>query len=148
MVSYYKPGSVTRQFNTNFGQSVGIGVSVPIFNGKAAHTAWDRSKVSLQIQELQKEQGDLQLKQDIYKAYNDATAALQKYHADVKAMQTAEKAWTFASKRYELNLLSAYDLVTSQTNMQRAKIQALYSQFDYVFKMKLLEFYKGQGLKL
>ncbi len=148
VVSYYKPGSVTRQFNTNFGQSVGIGVSVPIFNGKAAHTAWDRSKVSLQIQELQKEQGDLQLKQDIYKAYNDATAALQKYHADVKAMQTAEKAWTFASKRYELNLLSAYDLVTSQTNMQRAKIQALYSQYDYVFKMKLLEFYKGQGLKL
>ncbi len=148
VVRYFKPGSITKQFNTNFGQSVGIGISVPILNGKAAHTAWDRSKVSLQLQELQKEQGDLQLKQDIYKAYNDATAALQKYNADVKAMQTAEKAYSFASKRYELNLLSAYEMVTSQTNMQRARIQALYSQYDYVFKMKLLEFYKGQGLKL
>lgn len=142
------PVKMGRQFRNNFGQSVGIGLSVPIFNGRAAHTSLDRSKVSLALQELQKEQGDLQLKQDIYKAYNDATAALQKYNADVKAMQTAEKAWTFASKRYDLNLLSAYEMVTSQTNLQRAKIQALYAQYDYVFKMKLLEFYKGQGLKL
>ncbi|MBN8687089.1 MAG: TolC family protein [Chitinophagales bacterium] len=148
IVRYYKPGSIPKQFNTNFGQSVGVGISVPIFNGKAAQTSWSRSKVSLQLQELQKEQGDLQLKQDIYKAYNDATAALQKFNADVKAQQTAEKAYSYASKRYEQNLLSAYDLVTSQTNLQRAKIQALYSQYDYVFKMKLLEFYKGQGLKL
>ncbi len=148
VVRYYKPSSITNQFNTNFGQSIGVGVSVPIFNGKSAQTAWDRSKVNLLLQELQKEQGDMQLKQDIYKAYNDATAALQKYNADVKAMQTAEKAYSFASKRYDLNLLSAYEMVTSQTNMQRARIQALYSQYDYVFKMKLLEFYKGQGLKL
>lgn len=148
IVRYYKPGSIPKQFNTNFGQSVGVGISVPIFNGKAAQTSWSRSKVSLQLQELQKEQGDLQLKQDIYKAYNDATAALQKFNADVKAQQTAEKAYSYASKRYEQNLLSTYELVTSQTNLQRAKIQALYSQYDYVFKMKLLEFYKGQGLKL
>lgn len=145
---YIKPSSIAKQFNANFGQNIGVGVSVPIFNGKSARTAWDRSKVNLQLSELQKEQGDLQLKQDIYKAYNDAVAALQKYNADVKARITAERAWEYASKRYELNLLSAYDLVNSQTSMQRARIQELYSQYDYVFKMKLLEFYKGQGLKL
>ncbi len=143
-----KPVKMGTQFRNNFGQSVGIGISVPILNGKSARTAWDRSKVTLQQQELLKEQGDMQLKQDIYKAYNDATAALQKYNADVKAMQTAEKAYSFTSKRYDQNLLSAFELVSSQTNLQKAKIQALYSQYDYVFKMKLLEFYKGQGLKL
>jgi outer membrane protein len=98
--------------------------------------------------ELQKEQGDMQLKQDIYKAYTDATAAIQKFNADKKAVQTAEKAYDFASKRYALNLLSTYDILNSQNNVLRAKIQALYSQYDYVFKMKLLEFYRGQGLKL
>ena len=90
----------------------------------------------------------MQLKQDIYKAYNDATAALQKFNADKKSLQTAVKAYDFASKRYELSLLSTYDLLTSQNNVQRARFQVLYSQYDYVFKMKLLEFYKGQGLKL
>ncbi|HQV60542.1 MAG TPA: TolC family protein [Chitinophagaceae bacterium] len=148
VVGYYKPGSITRQFNSNFGQSIGIGLNVPIFNGRIARTAWDRSKLTVQQFELQKEQGDMQLKQDIYKAYTDATAALQKFNADKKSVQAAEKAYDFASKRYELNLLSTYDLIISQNNVQRTRIQALYSQYDYVFKMKLLEFYKGQGIKL
>jgi len=148
VVGYYKPGSLLRQFSNNFGHSAGIGLNVPIFNGKTARTAWERSKLTVQQWELQKEQGDLQLKQDIYKAYTDATAAIQKFNADKKTVLTAEKAYDFASKRYELNLLSTYDLLNSQNNVLRAKIQALYSQYDYVFKMKLLEFYRGQGLKL
>ena len=148
IVSYYKPGPWGQQFNNNFGQSIGIGLSVPILNGRSARTAWDRSKLNLKQQELQKEQDDMQLKQDIYKAYTDAVAALQKFNADKKSVQTAEKAFDFARKRYDVNLLSTYDLINSQNNVARAKIQALYSQYDYVFKMKLLEFYKGQGLKL
>lgn len=143
-----KPIQLGSQLRNNFGQSFGIGVNIPIFNGRAARTAWDRSKLTVQQLELQKEQGDMQLKQDIYKAYTDATAALQKFNADKKSVQTAEKAYDFASKRYELSLLSTYDLINSLNNLQRAKIQALYSQYDYVFKMKLLEFYKGQGIKL
>lgn len=136
------------QFRNNFAQSIGIGISIPVFNGRNSRTAWERSKLTVQQFELQKEQGDMQLKQDIYKAYQDAVAALQKFNADTKAVQTAEKAYDYAKKRYELNLLSTYDLINSQNNAMRAKIQALYSQYDYVFKMKLLEFYKGQGLKL
>jgi outer membrane protein len=139
---------VGTQFKNNFGQSIGVALNVPIFNGRSARTSWDRSKLNLQNLELQKEQGDMQLKQDIYKAYYDATASLQKYHADVKSVQTAEKAYDFAQKRYDLNLLSTYDLLNSQNNVQQSRIQALYSQYDYLFKIKLLEFYKGQGLKL
>lgn len=148
VIGYYKPGSVTSQFNNNFGQSIGIGIRVPIFNSKSARTAWDRSKLTVQQLELEKESGDMQLKQDIYKAYTDATAALQKFNAEKKSVQTAEKAYDYANKRYALNLLSTYDLLNSQNNVQKAKINALYAQYDYVFKMKLLEFYKGQGLKL
>jgi outer membrane protein len=137
-----------NQFKNNFAQNIGISMSVPILNGRSARTAWERSKLTVHQFELQKEQGDLQLKQDIYKAYNDATAALQKFNADKKSVQTAEKAYDYAKKRYDLNLLSTFDLINSQNNVLRGKIQALYSQYDYVFKMKLLEFYKGQGLKL
>jgi len=148
IVGYFKPDSWGKQFNNNFGQSVGIGLSVPILNGRSARTAWDRSKLNLQQLELQKEQDDMQLKQDIYKAYTDAVAALQKFNADTKSVQTAERSYDIAKKRYDVNLLSTYDLINSQNNVARAKIQALYSQYDYVFKMKLLEFYRGQGLKL
>ena len=98
--------------------------------------------------ELTKAQGDQQLKQDIYKAYIDATSAIQKFNANKKAVETAQKAYDFANKRYELGLLSTFELLSTQNSLLTAKTQLLYAQFDYVFKIKLLEFYKGQGLKL
>ncbi|MBM3413228.1 MAG: TolC family protein [Bacteroidetes bacterium] len=148
VVGYYRPDGLGKQLNTNFGQSVGVGLNIPILNGRSARINLDRSRLQVQQLQLQLEQAQLQLKQDIYKAYTDAIAALQKFEADKKALATAEKSFSFASKRYDLNLLSAFELINSQGNQQRARIQALYSKYDYVFKMKLLEFYKGQGIKL
>jgi len=98
--------------------------------------------------ELTKESDNQTLKQNIYKAYNDALSSLQKFNADKKAVQTSARSLEFAQKRYDQNLLSTFDLINSQNNHLSAQIQALYSQYDYVFKMKLLEFYKGQGIKL
>jgi len=136
------------QFRNNFGQSIGIGLSIPIFNGRMARSAWDRSKLQYRQLELTKEQDDRTLKQDIYTAYNDAVTAMQKFNAMQKTVQTSQRALDFAEKRYELALLSTFELITTQNNLQIAKIDMLAAQFDYVFKMKLLEFYKGQGLKL
>lgn len=136
------------QLNQNFRQSIGLSVSVPILNDGILRTAWQRSKLRVKQVELTKEQNSFTLKQDIYKAYNDAVAAIQKYNADKKTVEASQKAYDFAIKRYEVSLLSTYDLISTQATLQQAKSQLLYSQYDYVFKMKLLEFYKGQGLKL
>ena len=144
----YGKVSYFDQLNQNFRQSVGLSVNVPIFNGSSLRTNWQRSKLNVKQMELQKEQNSFTLKQDIYKAYNDAVAAIQKFNANKKVVKTAEKTFDFAQKRYDLNLLSTFELISSQTNLLQAKTQLLYSQYDYVFKMKLLEFYKGQGLKL
>ena len=137
-----------RQMNNNFSQNIGIGLTVPIFNGASARSNLERSRLMLNQWELTREQDNQTLKQNIYRAYNDATAAIQKFNADKKSVETAARSFDFAQKRYDQNLLSTFELISSQNNMLRARIQALYSQYDYVFKMKLLEFYKGQGLKL
>lgn len=136
------------QLNTNFRQSIGISVSVTILNGGTLRSGWQRSKLNLKQVELQKEQNSQTLKQDIYKAYNDAVAAVQKFNANKKSVEASQKAYDFAKKRYDLDLLSTYELLNSQNALLTAKTQLLYSQYDYVFKMKLLEFYRGQGLKL
>ncbi len=136
------------QLNQNFRQSIGISISVPIMNGGTLRGSWLRSKLDVKQVELQKEQNSFTLKQDIYTAYNDAISALQKFNANKKAVASAQQAYDFGVKRYELGLLSTYDLITTQNNLQTAKGQLLYSQYDYVFKIKLLEFYRGQGLKL
>ena len=136
------------QLQNNFGQNVGVGVGVPIFNGGSLRTNWQRSQLNVQSLELQREKDNQTLKQDIYKAYTDAVTSMQKFNASKKSVDAAQKAYAFAQRRYELNLLSTYDLINTQSNLLRARTDMLLAQFDYVFKMKLLEFYKGQGLKL
>ena len=98
--------------------------------------------------QLQNQESERQLKQDIYAAYNDAVAAIEKFNANKKSVDAAQRTLDFATKRYDLGLLSTFEMINSQNNLQRAKIDMIYSQYDYVFKVKLLEFYKGQGLKL
>ena len=135
------------QLNQNFRQSVGLSVSIPIFNGLGTRTNYERSKVSIKNQQLQKEADDQKLKQDIYQAYNAAVVALEKYNAGKKAVETAERSYYYAQKRYEVGLTATFELITNQNNLFTVKLQNALNQFDYVFKMKVLEFYKGQGLK-
>ena len=44
--------------------------------------------------------------------------------------------------------IQTIELITNQNNLYRARLDALAAQYEYVFRMKLLEFYKGRGLKL
>ncbi|MFM9910534.1 MAG: TolC family protein [Chitinophagaceae bacterium] len=139
---------IGTQISDNFRQNVGISINVPIFNNGFGKTQWQKNKLTVQNLELQKEQAERTLKQDIYKSYTDATTAVQKYNAGVKSVSTAEKAYNFAQKRYDVGLLSTIDFLTNQNNLTRSKLELALAQVDYVFRLKLLEFYKGQGIKL
>ena len=135
------------QLNKNFNQSVGLSLRIPIFNGLSTRTNYEKSKINIRNQELQKELDNQTLKQDIYKAYNAAVVALEKLHAGKKTLETAERTLYYAQKRYEAGMMGTFELITNQNNLFRAKLEHALNQFDYVFKMKVLEFYKGQGLK-
>jgi outer membrane protein len=148
LIGYVKPNSFTTQLSDNFRQSVGLSVSVPIFNGGGLRTSYERSKLSLSNLELQKQLDDQKLKQDIYQAYNAAMIALEKFNAAQKNVAASEQTYSFANKRFSVGMLSTFDLMTTQNNLLRAKLEYSISHFDYVFKMKVLEFYKGLGLKL
>jgi outer membrane protein len=136
------------QLLDNFTNGLTLSLSVPIFNGGSARTSWKKAQLNVRSSQLQQEQDNRSLKQDIYKAYTDAVTAIEKYNASKKAVVTAQRAYDFASKRYGVGLLNTLDLITQQATLTRARSQQTLAQYDYVFKMKVLEFYKGQGLKL
>lgn len=136
------------QLNQNFNQSIGLSVSVPIFNGYSARTNYERSRINIRNQQLQKDLDNQTLKQNIYQAYNAAVVALETYNAGLKSLETADRTLNFAQKRYEVGMMSTFELITNQNNLFRARLQNALNHVDYVFKMKVLEFYRGQGLKL
>jgi outer membrane protein len=145
---FYSKTSFARQLNENFFQSVGIGLSIPIFSGGSLRSNWEIAKLNIKAASLQKDADNQILKQNIYQAYNAAVVALEKFNASEKAVETSQRSYDFAQKRYDVGMLSTIELITDQNSLLSAKLQYVQNQFDYVFKMKVLEFYKGQGLKL
>ncbi|MBS1670532.1 MAG: TolC family protein [Bacteroidetes bacterium] len=145
--TYGKSGYFS-QLNNNFSQSIGLSLSVPIFSNGQRKITYEQSKLTLKNAQLQNQQDNLTLKNNIYTSYTNVVTSLQKYNASIRAVESAQKAYDFAQKRYENGLLSTYDLIVTQNSLTTAKLQQLANQYDYVFKIKLLEFYKGQGIKL
>lgn len=137
-----------QQLTDNFNQAIGLSLNVPIFSGGSLKSNYVKSRLNLRSVELQQDQDNLKLKQDIYQAYNEASVALEKFNASSRTVTTNEKTYSFAKKRYDVGMLSTFDLITSQNNLLRAKLEYTMNRFDYVFKLKVLEFYKGLGLKL
>lgn len=136
------------QLNQNFSQTIGLNINIPILNNGILRTNYARAKLNLRNQELQRDQDNVTLKQNIYQAYTAASTAQEKLEANKISLAATQKSFDYAQKRYNVGMLNTIDLLTNQNNFFNAKINLLSSQFDYVFKMKVLEFYKGLGIKL
>ncbi len=137
------------QVEQNFRQNIGLSVFVPIFsNGGASRAAHERSKLNVKSAELTILQADQQLKQDIYQSYTNALSAWQRYNATEVTLAASQKTYDFSLKRFDVGLLGTFELLINQNNLTTAKLNRLVAQYEYVFRMKVLEFYKGQGLKL
>jgi outer membrane protein len=136
------------QMGNNFRQNIGIQLSVPLFNGGVARTNYRRIRYDIENAEWAKKQAEQKLKNDIYQAYQSAVNARMRYEASKKTEEISARAFELAQKRFDAGLLQPIEWMTSQNNLFRARIQLLADQFDFVFRMKVLEFYKGMGLQL
>jgi outer membrane protein len=137
-----------NQLNNNFGQQIGLQFNVPIFNGNISRTNYKKAELSVKTAQLTKDNDLLNLKQGIYQAYYNAVASMEKYEANKKSAIVAEKSFDLATKRYNIGLLNTIDYLVNQNSLFTARINVLIAQYDYVFRMKVLEYYKGLGIKL
>lgn len=144
----YSRTSLFTQLNQNFGQDIGIGINFSIFNNYTSRTQWERAKANVINLTLQNEQENLNLKANIYNAYQDAFSSFQKYQSSQRTVAYSQKALDISKKRFDIGLLGTLDYIITQNNFYLAQIEEVSNQYDFVFKMKVLEFYKGQGIKL
>ena len=144
----YSGTPLFKQLSQNFGQDIGIGISFSIFNNYTSRTQWERAKANVKQLQLQEEQENLTLKSNIYNAYQDAFSSYQKYLASQRTVAYSQKALDISKKRFDIGLLGTLEYIITQNNLFLAQIEEVSNHYDFVFKMKVLEFYKGQGIKL
>ncbi len=144
----YSGTPLFKQLNQNFGQDIGIGINFSIFNNYTSRTQWERAKANVIQLQLQDKQENLNLKVNIYNAYQDAFSSYQKYQASQRTVAYSQKALDISKKRFDIGLLGTLEYIITQNNLYLAQIEEVSNHYDFVFKMKVLEFYKGQGIKL
>jgi len=137
------PVPVMDQFDTNKGQTIGIQLSVPVFNGFSVRNSVERSKVEFERSKVAYEQQELDLARNVYTAFTDATGALNSYEAALETAEARKEAFRYAKERYDVGLLNSFDFNQSQTLYVNSLSEVLRTKYDYIFRIKILEFYFG-----
>lgn len=138
----------STQLGDNLRENIGLSLSIPLFNGLETHSRITQSKINLENQKLIHQQDLLSLKQDIYTAYADARAALENYAAAQKTLKATQTAFYYAEQRYKVGLINSLEYLTSQNNLFQAQTDLVSKHYDYIFRMKVLEFYKNLHITL
>jgi outer membrane protein len=134
------------QLSDNLSKSVGFNLSIPLFNGLTVSSNIRRAKIYLRQTELGFEQTKKAMYKSIEQAVTDAGAAYQKYVAGEKNVNAQEQSMTFNQQRYDVGLISSYDYLIAKNNYTKAKSDLLQAKFDYIFRLKVLDFYMGKSL--
>jgi len=148
-VSYLENApSFNDQLDFNKGQTYGFGLNIPIFQGKAISNNIERSKINLDRLKFQYEQEKLNLENTINQAYNDLVGAIKFYEASNKTVKSLESAFEDASDRFLLGSLNSFDFIQSKQLYEAAVSENIRAKFDYIFRLKVLEFYFGLPLSI
>ena len=134
------------QLDQNLNKAVGVSLTIPLFNGLSTRTNVKRSKLNYENAKLSADQTRNAVYQSIQQAHTDATAAKKKYDAAAKNVSSFEEAFQYSEKRFNAGLLNSLEYLTATNNLTRVKIELLQAKYDYIFRLKVLDFYAGNPL--
>ena len=140
------PPPFWTQFWDNKGHSFGFQLNIPILNGFSTRNNVSRAKVAFERSKLAYDQQELDLERNIYTAFTDAQGALKAYDAAVAAAEARAQALEYAQDRYDVGLINVFDLNQAQTLSVNAQSEVLRTKYDFIFRVKILEFYFGMPI--
>lgn len=137
------PNAFFNQFSENKGQTFGAQLTVPIFNGFSVKNNVERSKLSVEKSKMAVQQQELNLEQNVYTAFTDTKGALKTYESAIVTLAARQEAYHYASEKYAVGMMNSFDFNQAQTVLSNAKSECIRTKYDFIFKLKILEFYFG-----
>jgi outer membrane protein len=134
------------QLDENLNKTVGFSLSIPIFNGWAAHNGIKRAKINLEQSRLNLLTGQKGLLKSIQQAVADAQSADRRMIAGQKSVAALTESMNYNEQKYNLGLISTYDYLLSKNNLARSQADLLQAKYDYIFRLKVIDFYLGKPL--
>ncbi|MGL6128975.1 transporter [Chryseobacterium artocarpi] len=137
-----------KQYKDQFGQNVGLSLNIPIFNKGKTKLQVEQSRLNESVSKITLEQQKQSVRQNIQKAQFDADANYESYLAAVEAEKSSKLALDFADKSYTAGKTTIYDVNVARNNYANAQGSVAQAKYNYLFSLKLLNFYAGIPLSL
>ena len=141
--SFQPPFTLLKQFDLNKGHSFGLQMNIPVLNGFATKNNVARSKIALDRSKIALSQQELDLERNIYTAFTDAKGAMKAYESAIITLEARQEAYNYAKEKFAVGMLNAFDLNQSQSLFVNAQSEVVRTKYDYIFRVKVIEFYFG-----
>ncbi len=136
------------QFKDNVNKSIGFTLNVPLYNGLQTHTAVKNAKINALNARFSQDLVEQNLYKTIAQAFANAKAALNKYNATKASVDAANESFKYAQQKFNAGAISAFDFNSAKNRLFAAESNLLQSKYDYIFKLKVLDYYQGKPLTL
>ena len=138
----------TDQLKNNRRMNMGFTLRIPIFNGFSAKTNWKNSVIQYEssANELQLEKNNL--RKQIQQAHANAIAAMKKYEASEKAVKSTEEAFRYVQEKFNLGIVTPLEFNDSKNKVTASQSSFIQAKYEYIFRVKILDFYNGKEITL
>jgi outer membrane protein len=148
LVPVYEPYGTFSQLGNNFNQSIGVSLTIPIFNKFQARTSVRKAKLNYQNAQLSTDLAKNTLSKTIIQAVLDLEGAVKSYQSAVKTYESNKEALNVTKQRYDAGLVNTLDYNTALTNYNKAQNDMIEGQYEMVFRSKVIDYYLGNPITL
>ena len=134
------------QLNNNLNKSIAFTLNIPLFNGLSTYANVQTAKLQMQSNQYGYDIAKQQLYKTIVQAYVDAQGALNKYVSAKVAYETSVQSFNYAEQKFNAGVLNSFDFNNSKNRTLKTETDMLNAKYDFIFKLKVLDYYQGKPL--
>jgi len=141
-MSGFNNDGFSKQFANNLSSSIGLNLSIPIFNKFEVKNGVRNAQIRLESSKLDVENTKIELRKTIQQAYQNALAAKARWDASLKSEVASREAYRFSNQKYENGRATVYELYQAKSNLTQVLSEQIQAKYEYVFRIKILEWLK------
>ena len=141
-ISKYSDTPYFNQIDNNFGQNIGVRVTIPIYNNHRTKIEIERANLAIIDASLQQKQNKQALQSDIQNALSAAKGAKSSLLATRKTVNAVKATYDNAILKYQLGVINTLEYTTAKTNLDTAELDLVKAKYAYLFRLKIIDFYK------
>ena len=137
-----------NQMKTNFDATVGVGVSIPLIDGRKNKTSVNKARIQREQALLSQQDVRKELYTTIEGFWLDAQSNQQKFRAAQVSVESEQQSYDLLSEQFQLGLKNIVELMNGKTNLLQAQQNKLQSKYTTILNIQLLKFYQGESITM